>query len=79
VTRPPIDTYELETAAGFRLLVFNYDAFRGKDVRILVDGREVAWRQSIAGLAGVILPFVVTYGAWFLLVATIARRPNVEF
>ncbi len=39
---PPIDTFELETAAGFRQLVFDYDVFRGKDVRILVDGREVA-------------------------------------
>ena len=38
-----------------------------------------AWRQSFTGLAGVIAAFVITYGAWFLLVATIARRPNVEF
>ena len=37
---PPIDTFELETAAG--QLVFDFDVFRGKDVRILVDGREVA-------------------------------------
>ena len=39
---PPIDTFELETAAGFRQLVFDFDVFRGKDVRILVDGHEYA-------------------------------------
>jgi hypothetical protein len=38
-----------------------------------------AWRQSITGLAGVIAAFVVAYGAWILLVITIARRPNLEF
>jgi hypothetical protein len=42
VTSPPIDTFELETAAGFRRLVFDFDVFRGRDVRVLVDGDEVA-------------------------------------
>lgn len=39
---PPIDTFELETAAGFRRLEFDPDLLRGIDVRVLVDGDEAA-------------------------------------
>ena len=39
---PPIDTFELETAAGFRRLKFDFDVLRGNDVRLDVDGDEVA-------------------------------------
>ncbi len=36
------DTFEVETRGGFRLVEFDPDVFRFKDVRILVDGKSVA-------------------------------------
>jgi hypothetical protein len=35
-------SFELETDRGIRLLEFDPDVFRGRDVRILVDGKRVA-------------------------------------
>ena len=39
---PPIDTFELETAEGFRRLEFDLDLLRSRDVRVLLDGETVA-------------------------------------
>ncbi|MBA2634167.1 MAG: hypothetical protein H0U86_14410 [Chloroflexi bacterium] len=38
----PVDTFELETAAGFRRLEFDPDILQFRDVRVLVDGQEAA-------------------------------------
>jgi hypothetical protein len=35
-------SFNLETRDGFRLLEFDPDVFRGRDVRILIDGKAVA-------------------------------------
>ena len=40
--KPPIDTFELETAEGFRRLEFDLDLLRSRDVRVLLDGKTVA-------------------------------------
>jgi hypothetical protein len=40
--KPPIDTFELETAEGFRRLEFDLDLLRSRDVRVLLDGETVA-------------------------------------
>jgi hypothetical protein len=40
--KAPIDTFELETAEGFRRLEFDLDLLRSRDVRVLLDGETVA-------------------------------------
>ena len=40
--KPPIDTFELETAEGFRRLEFDLDLLRSRNVRVLLDGKTVA-------------------------------------